>query len=385
MISEDIVVSIVGEFYVNQGYRTWVHSQWRGTTDFLSHQIRLGSHYPDLIALSRDKGELIAVECKGEKKSISSRSILTAIGQALAYRQASNSQTIALPESIWRDTYSEIAAASGIGVYLIDAEHRITEYIQPQRVKWPNISQLQAIKYLLNLPFDASPEITPQTTRPEPYILATIIAREGEDADIFRDRLMQYLPSHRKNKPVSDGFVKNVVRSVVSLQLLSTRMGKIKLSSLARRIKRYYQNKAGDLDSAIQFVYDNYMKNRFRGRPSLDVRMIMGMVLGQHPVIAFLLSVLEDMRETQLRDTWSFPEVFEYLKNYSPWETLIYLTGPKIDIPDHPDDLEMKHLSSHLLDDTVRQLVHAGLLGEKSKPLQGSVAKGAKDVILHLL
>ncbi|MFW9843083.1 MAG: hypothetical protein ACFFEV_00745 [Candidatus Thorarchaeota archaeon] len=385
MLTEELVVSITGKFYENQGYRVWVHNQWGRNVDFLTHCIHLGSHYPDIIALSKDKGELVAIECKGEKQSTSSRSILTAIGQALAYRQASNSQVIVLPKSIWRDTYSEITASSGIGVQLINNNYSIDECVQPQRVKWPNVSQLQAVKYLLNLPFDASPEITPQTTRPEPYILATIIAKEGEDLETFRVRLKQYLPSQRKGKTVTDGFVKNVIRSVVSLQLLSTRSGKIKISSLARRIKRHYEEKAGSLDLAVNLVHENYMKNRFKGHPSLDVRIIMGMILSHHPVIGFLLTVLEDMRETQQRDCWTFPEIFEYMKNYYPWETLIYLTSSTTELPDSPKNLELRHLSSHLLDDTVRQLIHAGLLGEKSKPLKGSVPKGSKDVVLQLV
>ena len=379
LIEESVVIEAVANQLSERSYRTWIHSNQSSSDDSLTHQIRLGGHFPDILALSPARDNLVAVECKGERGAV-----LKAFGQAMAYRQASNTQYIAIPESGWRLEYRQMAQSIGLGVMLVDEEESVISEVEPVQRTWPNTSQLQAVKQILNLPFDASPEFPPRTTRPEPYILAVLLAEEIMDLDKFRSKLQSLLPSGTKRELPTMGFVNNVIRSVVSLQLLSTKGSQVRLSNWGRQLAGYFKEADGSLEAAIARVRKSQLESRYRGKPDPDIGLAMGMVIRQHPSVSFLLSVLTEMQEAQGKSLWNFMEVFDYLKQNYPWETIIFLTSPKAKVPTDPARLKLNHLMSHLLDDTIRQLVHARILGDRSKPLTGS-RTGAKDVVIELL
>jgi len=366
MISEVLVVKSVRDFLVDKKYIVWVDSKFATELRGLepTHQIKIGGRIPDILARKRRK--LVAVECKGERES--GRQILEAIGQVVYYKRGSHNQYIACPESLVDDTVYDICEYLNVGLFTVNNKLEVSEELKPAKTLLDE-EFLEAILELMALDIDVKPIPNISFSRPEPFIIATLLAGKINSYNVLLSSLMNTLPS-RSGVECSEEFARKVIDAAVSLGLIRKKGDSVSLTREGFSILSYFVEKCGNTENAISEVCAVYKPKVYNYNPTSitesDIKFIARYALLRHPTIDFLTSLLIEMREKYGRSVFTFKEILEFAKNEYPEKTMLYLTKAACE-KENAHDLTLDDIDVRICDDIKAQMRNVGIIKGKQK------------------
>ncbi len=367
MISEALVVKSIRDFLINEkGYVVWVDSKFSTEVQGLepTHQIKIAGRIPDILAKKRKN--LVAIECKGERES--GRQILEAIGQVVYYKVASHNQYIGCPTSLVNDTVYEICKYLGVGIFIVDKELEVIEELKPAK-NLLNEDLLESILELLTPDVDAKPIPNISFSRPEPFIITTLLVNEINSYRELLSHLMNILPG-RSGIGCSEMFARKVIDAAISLGLIIKKGDSISLTRDGSLILSYFVEKCGNVKNAITEICALYKPKVYDHNPvkvtKSDIKLIARYSLLKHPTIDFLTSILIEMRERYGKDTFTFGEIIEFAKNEYPEKTLLYLTKASC-MKEDVQDLTFDDIDIRICDDIKAQMRNAGIIKGKQR------------------
>jgi len=366
MIPEVIVVKSIRDFLINdKEYMVWVDSKLAAEVHGLepTHQLRICGKVPDILA--RKGRTLVAIECKGERES--GRQIIEAIGQVVYYKKGSHKQYIGCPESLVDDTVYDICNHLNVGLLTVNEKQEVNEELKPSETLLDN-EILDAILELMSPNVDIKPIPNISFSRPEPFIIATLVAYNADSYIEMLHSLMKILPSKR-GVGCSEKFAKKVVDAAISLRLVQKRGNSIFLTRDGSLIVSYFLDKCKNIEKAINEVCAIY-KPKIYGRAihitEADVKLVAKYSLLKHPTIDFLTSMLIEMREEYGRSTFTFKEILEFAKNKYPEKTMLYLAKASSE-KESAEDLDFEDIDTRICDDIKAQMRNAGIIRGKQK------------------
>ena len=319
MMPEALVVKSIRDFLINErGYIVWVDSKFTTEIHDLepTHQIRIGGRIPDILARKRRK--LVAVECKGERES--GRQILEAIGQVVYYKRGSHNQYIGCPDSLVDDTVYDICRYLNVGLLIVDRKLEVTEELKPAETLLDE-ELLEAILELMALDVDIKPIPNISFSRPEPFIIATLLVGKISSYNALISSLTNTLPS-RSGIGCSEEFARKVVDTAISLGLIRKRGDNVSLTRDGFSILSYFVEKCKSIDEAINEVCSLYRPKVYGYNPvrvtESDIKLIARYSLLRHPTIDFLTSLLIEMRERFGKNTFTSEKYWNSLKTSIP-------------------------------------------------------------------
>ncbi len=368
MISEVLVVKSIRDFLISEkGYMVWVDSRFVAEIPDLepTHQIRIGGRIPDILA--RKKENIVAIECKGERES--GRQILEAIGQVVYYKKGSHQQYIGCPESLMDDTVYDICNYLNVGIITVNDRLEANEELKPAKSLLDE-ELLETILKLTSFDVDIKPIPNINFSRPEPFIIATLLASKIRSYRKLLESLMSLLPS-RSGIGCSEGFARKVIETATSLRLIRKRGDKISLTRDGTSILYYFMEKCGNIDDAINEICALYKPKIYNYKSikitKSDIKFVARCALLKHPTIDFLASLLIEMREKTGKTVFTFKEIFEFAKNEYPEKTMIYLIKASCEKKD-AQELTLDDVDPRICDDIKAQMRNAGIIKGKQRP-----------------
>ncbi len=367
MISEVFVVKSIRDFLISEKeYTVWVDSRFAAEIPDLepTHQIRIGGRIPDILA--RKKGNIVAIECKGERES--GRQILEAIGQVVYYKKGSHQQYIGCPESLMDDTIYDICNYLNVGIITVNDRLEANEELKPAK-SLVDEELLETILELTSFDVDIKPIPNINFSRPEPFIIATLLAGKIGSYKKLLESLMSLLPS-RSGIGCSEGFARKVIDTAISLRLIRKRGDKIFLTRDGASILYYFMEKCGNIDNAISEICALYKPKIYNYKSikitKSDIKFIARFALLKHPTVDFLTSLLMEMREKTGKNIFTFKEIFEFAKNEYPEKTMIYLIKASCEKKD-VQELTLNDIDPRICDDIKAQMRNAGIIKGKQR------------------
>ena len=367
MMPEALVVKSIRDFLINErGYMVWVDSKFATEIHDLepTHQIRIGGRIPDILA--RKQRNLVAIECKGEREC--GRQILEAIGQVVYYKKASHNQYIGCPDSLVDDTVYDICRYLNVGLLIVDRKLEVTEELKPAKTLLDE-ELLESILELLILDVDVKPIPNISFSRPEPFIIATLLVSKINSYNELLSSLTNTLPS-RLGIGCSEGFARKVIDATISLGLIIKSGDRISLTRDGSSILSYFVEKCGNVEDAINEICALYKPKVYNYNPvkvtRSDIKLIARYSLLRHPTIDFLTSLLIEMRERYSRNTFTFREILEFAKNEYPEKTMLYLTKASCK-KENAQDLTFDDIDTRICDDIKAQMRNAGIIKGKQR------------------
>jgi len=319
MISEINVVKSVRDFLIDEkGYIVWVDSKFAAKNPGLepTHQIRIGGRIPDILA--RKRKNLIAVECKGEREG--GRQLLEAVGQVMYYKRASHNQYIGCPDSLVDDIVRGICEYLNVGLLVVSTKLEVEEELEPGETLLDE-EFLDAILELLALDVDVKPVPNLSFSRPEPFIIATLMTGKTNSYGDLLSSLMNLLPS-RSSIGCSEGFAKKVIDAAISLGLVRKKGNNIFLTPEGSSILSYFTEKCENTEKAMYEILALYRPKLYDYKPTSvtksDIRFVSRYSLLRHPTIDFLASLLIEMKEKYGRNYFTFGEILKFAKDVYP-------------------------------------------------------------------
>lgn len=284
------------------------------------------------------------------------------------YKRASHNQYIGCPDSLVDDTVYDICKHLNVGLITVDNRLEVNEELKPNKSLLDE-DLLNAVLELLVLDIDVKPIPNLSFSRPEPFMIATLLVGKTNSYDGLISSLMNLLPS-RSRIGCSKGFARRVVDAAISLGLMKKRGNNVFLTRDGSSILSYFIEKCGDLEKAISEICAFYRPKLYGYKPTSitesDIKFIARHSLLKHPTIDFLTSLLIEMKEKFGRSVFRFKEIFEFAKDEYPEKTVIYLikaSSEKTDV----QELTLDDIDPRICDDIKAQMRNAGIIRGKQK------------------